>query len=330
MRLSKQERMAVLIIAVIIILGLGIFLFIVPQFQNIGTSNTQLVAKQQELQSAEERAATRVQLGQDVYAAYEDGQNIADMFFEEMKPYQADNEIREFIQFCKDKGVAISVDSLSIGAAGVSELGVTFNEESEIVYDLKTFARGDSDNGELSEEQQRTAILQEALANVQSVGSIDVSFTVSALEQDDLLKFFDCVNDYEKSDGVRKAIRVSSGITIDYQDVQEKYDQIIENIAPDVRYDALRELAAESNVKIPTKQEIKEALGIGDTNNNQQTQTDGEDNAAANTNANKNDTVGEISEDYVYSAEVTLTMYSLERMQDPTDKLAEQDQRVAG
>lgn len=329
MRLSKQERMAVLIIAVIIILGLGIFLFIVPQFQNIGTSNAQLVAKQQELTAAEEKAATRVQLGQDVYAAYEDGQNIADMFFEEMKPYQADNEIREFIQFCKDKGVAISVDSLSIGAPGVSELGVSFNEESEIVYDLKTFARGDSDNGELTEEQQRTAILQEALSNVQSVGSIDVTFSVSTLTQDDMLKFFDCVNDYQKSDGVRKAISVSSGITIDYNDVQEKYDEIINNIAPDIRYDALRELAAESNVKIPTKQEIKEALGIEEANNNQQNTDGGEDNAPA-ANNNKDDVVGEIQEDYVYSAEVTLTMYSLERMQDPTDKLAEQDQRVAG
>lgn len=329
MRLSKQERMAVLIIAVIIILGLGIFLFIVPQFQNIGTSNAQLVAKQQELTAAEEKAATRVQLGQDVYAAYEDGQNIADMFFEEMKPYQADNEIREFIQFCKDKGVAISVDSLSIDAPGVSELGVSFNEESEIVYELKTFARGDSENGELTEEQQRTAILQEALSNVQSVGSIDVTFSVSTLTQDDMLKFFDCVNDYQKSDGVRKAIRVSSGITIDYNDVQEKYDEIINNIAPDIRYDALRELAAESNVKIPTKQEIKEALGIEEANNNQQNTDGGEDNAPA-ANNNKDDVVGEIQEDYVYSAEVTLTMYSLERMQDPTDKLAEQDQRVAG
>lgn len=327
MRLSKQERMAVLIIAVIIILGLGIFLFIVPQFQNIGDSNSQLVSKQQELQAAEEKAATRVQLGQDVYAAYEDGQNIADMFFEEMKPYQADNEIREFIQFCKDKGVAISVDSLTIGTPGVSELGVTFNEESEIVYDLKTFARGDSDNGELSEEEQRTAILQEALANVQSVGSIDVSFTVSTLEQDDLLKFFDCVNDYEKSDGVRKAICVSSGITISYADVETKYAEIIDEIAPDVRYDALRELAAESNVKIPTKQEIKQAFGLESADQNQ---ADGEDNAAANTNANDNGVVSQISDDYVYSAEVTLTMYSLERMQDPTDKLAEQDQRVAG
>ena len=45
MRLSKQERMAVLVIAVIIILGLGIFLFIVPSFKSIGTSNASLTSK---------------------------------------------------------------------------------------------------------------------------------------------------------------------------------------------------------------------------------------------------------------------------------------------
>ena len=33
MKLSKQERIAVLVIAVVILLGLGIFLFIVPKFE---------------------------------------------------------------------------------------------------------------------------------------------------------------------------------------------------------------------------------------------------------------------------------------------------------
>ena len=51
MKLSKQERIAVLVIAVVILLGLGIFLFIVPKFEAIGTSSASLLNKQVELQT---------------------------------------------------------------------------------------------------------------------------------------------------------------------------------------------------------------------------------------------------------------------------------------
>jgi len=137
MKLSKQERIAVLVIAVVILLGLGIFLFIVPKFEAIGTSSASLLNKQAELQTDIDRAATKEKLGEDVINAYNDGRNIADMFFEEMKPYEADNEIREFIQYCKDNGVNIAVDSLSIGAPTVSTLGVSFSTEPVVEYDLK-------------------------------------------------------------------------------------------------------------------------------------------------------------------------------------------------
>ncbi len=329
MRLSKQERIAVLVIAVIIILGLGIFLFIVPQFQNIATSNTQLAEKQKELTEAQNRANTREQLGQDVLAAYEDGQNIADMFFEEMKPYEADNQIRAFIQYCKDNGVNCSVDSLTINSAGVSELGVTFNTESEITYDLKSFAQGNSSSEGDSEEAQRTAILQEALSNTEAVGSISVSFTVTTLEPDDLLKFIDTINDYEV-DGVRKAIKLTSGIKIEYSEIQQKYDEIVDDMELDLNYDALAALAKANGKTAPTKDEIKAMLGLDTTSTTTATTgTDGE-NTVTTTGNSTADKLMDIGDDDIYSAELTLTMYSLERMQDPTDTLAEQDKMLNG
>lgn len=325
MRLSKQERIAVLVIAVIIILGLGIFLFIVPQFKNIGTDTSSLSAKQQELDNAKLRADTRVQLGEDVLKAYKDGQNIADMFFDELKPYEADNEIRNFIQYCKDQGVKCSVDSLTIDSAGVSELGVTFNEEEEITYDLKVAAKGEVQDE--TDEQRREAILREALANNQAVGSINVSFEVSTLDPDDMMKFIDTINNY-KSDGVRKAIRLSSGVEITYNDVKEKYQAVIDDMQLDLTLDALKELADENGKKFPTKDEVKEMLGLDNpTANTDNGDAEGGENQANTTGRDANK-VYEIGTDDIYSLEVTLTLYSLERMQDPTDKLAEQDQRL--
>lgn len=326
MRLSKQERIAVLVIAVIIILGLGIFLFIVPQFQNIGTDTATLVNKQQELQTARDKAATKEDLKEQVIEAYKDGQDIADMFFEEMKPYEADNEIRNFIQYCKDNGVKVSVDSMTISSPVVSELGVTFTDEEQITYDLKTAARGESADQEASEEEQRMNILREALANTQSVASIDVTLTVSALDPDTLISFADLVNDYKKADdgNVRKAIRLSSGLTIQYPDVETKYNKVIDDMTLDLNYDALKELADKHDIKIPSKADLKKTLGLDEGTTAAAADGDGE-NAAANNN--KDDEITEFPEEYIYSAEVTVTLYSLERMQDPTDKLIAQDQQ---
>lgn len=327
MRLSKQERIAVLVIAVIIILGLGIFLFIVPQFQNIGTDTATLVNKQQELQTARDKAATKEDLKEQVIEAYKDGQDIADMFFEEMKPYEADNEIRNFIQYCKDNGVKVSVDSMTISSPVVSELGVTFTDEEQITYDLKTAARGESADQEASEEEQRMNILREALANTQSVASIDVTFTVSALDPDTLISFADLVNDYKKADdgNVRKAIRLSSGLTIQYPDVETKYNKVIDDMSLDLNYDALKELADKHDIKIASKADLKKALGLDEGTTTAAADGDGENAAAANNN--KDDEITEFPEEYIYSAEVTVTLYSLERMQDPTDKLIAQDQQ---
>ena len=327
MRLSKQERIAVLVIAVIIILGLGIFLFIVPQFQNIGTDTAALINKQQELQTARDKAATKEDLKEQVIEAYKDGQDIADMFFEEMKPYEADNEIRNFIQYCKDNGVKVSVDSMTISSPVVSELGVTFTDEEQITYDLKTAARGESADQEASEEEQRMNILREALANTQSVASIDVTLTVSALDPDTLISFADLVNDYKKADdgNVRKAIRLSSGLTIQYPDVETKYNKVINDMTLDLNYDALKELADKHDIKIPSKADLKKALGLDEGTTTAAADGDGENAGAANNN--KDDEITEFPEEYIYSAEVTVTLYSLERMQDPTDKLIAQDQQ---
>lgn len=322
MKLSKQERIAVLVIAVVIILGLGIFLFIVPKFQAIGTDSAALTAKQAEYQAAIDRANTKQQLGEDVINAYNDGRNIADMFFEEMTPYEADNEIRAFIQYCKDNDVNISVDSLAIGSPSVSSLSVSFFDEPEVTYDLKTAAQGTAVSQEKADEAARQALLQAALSSSQTVGSIDVTFTVTTLNSEDMMKFIDIANNYQKQeDGgrVRKALKLSSGLSLEFVDVQEEYAKLMEDMAVDVAFDAAKQLASDTGTKAPTKAEVK---------NDQAEQAAaaaaeaGQDAAAADETDNKD---GESIEDNTKQLTVTLTMYSLARMQDPTEELAAQN-----
>ena len=319
MKLSKQERIAVLVIAVIILLGLGIFLFIVPKFEAIGTSSASLLNKQVELQTDIDRAATKDQLGIDVKQAYDDGRDIADMFFEEMKPYQADDEIREFIQYCKDNGVNIAVDSLVIGNPSVSTLGVSFFTEPAVEYDLKTYAtQGQEPSAEENEAQNRDAIMQAALSGTQTVGSIDVSFTVTTLNSDDMLRFIDIINDYNKQedggDVTRKAIRLSNGLTITDSDVEKKYADYISDLNTKAAKDGIARLEKDTGKTVGQGKEDSTANNTADE-------------AAGETNNNtaKDNTKTTTFEENTCQLSVTLTMYSIERMQDPTDQLSAQN-----
>ncbi len=324
MKLSKQERIAVLIIAVIILIVLGVIFFIVPKFNEIGVDSESLVNKQNELAAAVERANTKEQLKQDIIAAYDEGRSVADMFFEEMQPYEADDEIRAFIDYCRnnpdeEKRVNIAVDSISIGAPTVGTLGVNFYTEPEVVYDLKTYAtQGQEPSEEEVEAAARNLLLQASLASTQTVGAIDINFTVTTLNDEDMMKFVDIVNDYvkeENGEDIRKAIRLSSGYSVTYSDIEKKYGELAAEILENSSKDAITQLEKDTGEKI-AKDDNPAPANPGEN-------AEGEAPAAGQEEDDeKKDTTFEGN---TRQMAVTLTLYSIERMQDPTDQLAAQD-----
>ena len=66
MKLSKQERIGAVIITVIVIILVGIFVFIKPRFEAIGTARMSYENKQAELTAAQEKAATKNDLRESV------------------------------------------------------------------------------------------------------------------------------------------------------------------------------------------------------------------------------------------------------------------------
>lgn len=331
MKLSKQERIAVLVIALIILLGLGIFFFIVPKFQAIGESSASLVSRQQELQAATERAATKEQLGNDVINAYNEGRNVADMFFEDMTPYEADAAVREFLDYCKNvevkddqgnvikKKLNISVDSLTVGEPTVSTLGVSFFSEPTVDYDLKTYAsQGRETSQEDLDAQAREQLLQSELSTTQTVGSISAQFTVSALDEDELMAFIDAVNEYQKDENgntIRKALKLNTGISRTYADVEEKYADYIADITKNVNSAASKQFEKDTGHKLNIDNAAADTAA--DNTNN--------DENAENTNNRNNENTTDSIDTYVYSLSADITFYSIERMQDPTDQLAAQN-----
>lgn len=302
MRLSKQERIGVLIILAVVIIALGVFLLIVPAVQTIETTLKNLDNKRKEYEAADAKRATKGMLREQIIEAYKDGEHIADMFFPEMKSYEADAAAREFILQCKAN---IVVTSLSVSNPGTSTLSTSFPTESEVMYALKENATQGADIDEaIAKRNARISELQAALGGSQTIGSSIVTFTVKAQNQEELTKFVDEINSYFKDENgvqTRKAIMLSSGYTITYSDVSLKYSEYVDEL------DQIAEEAGNAAIEAGTNGEY--TYEVPERTPDEEEEEEDETN---------------ISQTYK-SLSVTLTFYSIERMQDPTPQLDAQD-----
>ena len=303
MKLSKQERIALMVIVAVVIIVLGVFLFIKPQFESLGVTMTNLDSKQQEYDAAVAKQATKADLRTQIEKAYEEGEHMADMFFPELTSYQADAATREFLAQCKSK---VLVEQLSVSEPGTATLGIAFPQESEITYDLKTYATQGTEDAQKIDRINRQQTILAAAGDPQTIGASTVDFTVSAISQEELLKFCDEVNNYfkdESGSSTRKAIMLS-GMSIEYPEVTAEYEKKIEEI------NKKAETAGRAALKKETGLTVE---GTDSTST---------DSSASNENEEKKNAV---LSDNLYSVGVTLTFYSIERMQDPTAQLDIQD-----
>ncbi|MGN0687513.1 MAG: hypothetical protein ACI4KA_05350 [Oscillospiraceae bacterium] len=325
MKLSKQERIGVLIIAVVLILVLGVIFFVVPKFKEVKSSKLLLDSKKTEYQAALDKAATKDDLRKQIEDAYKAGRNSADMFFEEMTPYELDNEVRAFIKKCQDDGINVAVEELAVGEAGVEALSVSFFDESKgAEYDLKSYAnQGETPSAEELLSEARRLILMTRLSAVQNVAASKASFTVSVLTRDDYIKFVDAVNNYEKEENGKKTRKamIINGLSLEYTEIIDEYDAIIEEMNATLdkdAQDALEEYAEKNDFKAATKDDKAPANGTGDeNNNNNNTQPGAED--------EDDEEEGKRISDLLQPYTVSITFYCVERMQDPKDILDAQD-----
>jgi hypothetical protein len=317
MKLSRQERIGAFVIAIIVILAVGIFVFIKPRVETINTTTLTLTNKQQELDTAVAKAATKDDLKQQVLDAYNEGENMADMFFTDMTQYEAEAEFRAFLEQCEAK---IAVEDLTVSTPSTATLAPSYFTESEVTYALKSYVtQGVDSTEEETAAANRLAILQDALGSSQTVGAITISFTVSAIDEDELLKFVDEVNSYYKDENgtsTRKALKIN-GYSREYTDIENEYNELIEEIQAKAQTDGTKELYSNFGKSVPSS-----ATTTTSTSTTTATTTD-ENGETTTTTTSDSDTIN--LSDNLFSMSSTLTFYSVARMQDPSDQLDQQD-----
>lgn len=209
MKISKQEQLFIIIFIVAAIIGVGFFVFLLPNFNNIDVNNKNLEStktRYAELQKKLEHEAT---IDDEIKTAYEEGKNLANSFYNDMTTYEADEIMRQFIA----RGKNITIDGLSVSPFGTSSLSITTFTPTEVTYPLKDFA-----NTVVQQEEEviditkmsareRMIYFKKLTANVLAtsqpvtVGSITVSFTAHSDELQNLHDFVDLLNEgvYDES-----------------------------------------------------------------------------------------------------------------------------------
>ncbi len=300
MRLSKQERIAVLIILAVVILALGAFLIVKPAIEKYNSTKKTVASKQEQLNGMNERRAQKDPLRGQIEDAYKEGEHLADMFFPEFASYEADDAFRAFIQQVKTN---VIVEQVTVGEPTVETLGATFFTPSSVSYALKSYATtGVEPTEEETARAARWQALQEALSESQTIGASKVEFSVTAKTRDDILAFADEVNDYiikENGEDTRKAVMIT-GVDITYDEVNEKYDELVEKDIEKMDAEGEAALAAEIGQPGPT---IPPEVDTPPENPNGEA----------------------VLSEYLYTYEGTMTFYSIERMQDPKQQLDIQD-----
>ena len=337
MKLSKQERIAAIVVIILVILVAGVFIFIKPNIETILATKASLEAKRTEYEEDVAKANTKDQLKTQILSAYDKGKDLADMFFPELTPYEADNEFRAFLDQCANRS-NILVEDLTVSNPGTAGLTTSVFTPSSTKYALKDYV---NQGAETTEDPNllRQRMIQTNLGDAQTIGATTVSFTLYALTVEDLLTFADEVNNYELTENgktVRKAIELNG---VGFEDLRTKYilekrgneslaDLISASNTAFSEYVANLGSTSRSALAEPTAAPATPAAPTA-TPDNTATDPDGD---ADSPSAPGNAIDGELTNAeeqrsfHQYSLNCTITFYSIERMQDPTATLAEQDQ----
>lgn len=214
MKISKQEQILIAVFLVAAILGVGIFVFVLPNFNTIGTNNKQLAAVQSESQELDVHLQHAATIDGEITDAYNEGKDLANKFFDDLTEYEADEIMRKFIA----KGKNITIEGLSISPFSTQALSVSVFAPTEVSYPLKDFANTVVETPEdaqidLSKLTTRERImyakqLQSALLAASepvSVGSITVSFTAHSDKLQNLHDFADLLYTGKYDDSIKDA-----------------------------------------------------------------------------------------------------------------------------
>jgi hypothetical protein len=221
MKLGYRERVVLIIVLIIAILGLGIFVFIKPQYEQLNDNKKRRddlktawdakLAEFDRINNTQKKITDRV----------EEGRGIAQKFTDEMDSV----ELAQFLQkqfINTEKNVEDEVmlkDSVTVTDAGTASLSYYYYRPNAVTYPLYENADLDGSLAEALNKKMEEANTF-ALHSAQTAGSSAASFTM-LINREDTMEFLDNVYKY----CANKETMMIESITLKECDFNENYKE---------------------------------------------------------------------------------------------------------
>lgn len=234
MKLSHKEMTILSVFLFFVIIAIGAFLFVLPEYEKIDPNKNALQAARDEKDRVYASLEKEATIDQDIQYAIEHANSLSLYFYDDMTEYEADVVVREILA-----DTNMHTSSLSMGSFTTSTLTVSDYVETVVSYPLKEYSGFTSDNisvGDSSlqydedgkivipeayiekygEEQALTEYLVALFsAESQTIGAITASFTVTGTRSD-FLNFLNYVANLERATRINSTTVSYTGAVSDY------------------------------------------------------------------------------------------------------------------
>ncbi|MCQ2407406.1 MAG: hypothetical protein MJ065_02620 [Oscillospiraceae bacterium] len=222
MKLGYRERVVLIIVLLIAIFGLGIFVFIKPQWEQL-TDNKKQREKLQVEWEGKLAEFDRINPTRDkIQKRVSEGSDLAQKFTAEMTSV----ELAEFLQknfINTEKNTADEVilkESVSVSDPGTASLSYYYYRPNVVTYPLYENADFDGSLAKAVEEKMKEANTF-ALHSAQTAGSSAATFTM-LINREDAMEFLDAIYNY--CSGSKETMMIES-VTLKECDFNENYEE---------------------------------------------------------------------------------------------------------
>ena len=217
MKFGYRDRIILLVVCVIVIFGIGIFVFIKPKYEKLKDHRDQrdTLADEWKIQLHEfEMIPTRQTK---IEKNYQEATDIAENFTDEMNAVELDQFLQEQFMNIEDhvdddgKATVKLVSGLSVSDETTASLGYYYYTPSIVTYALYEYADMDGSLAAAAAEKRKEADILSARGS-QSVGAGTSSFTV-LITREDTMKLIDAIHQYAVDHSDAMLIR-----SVDFED----------------------------------------------------------------------------------------------------------------
>ncbi len=274
MKLKNNEKVILAVLLAVVIIAMGVFLLILPEYNKIEPNKQSLAAAQQKRDELYQTLARENTIDDEIQTALDKANKFSENFYNDLTTYEADRILRDILEKTSTSTYGMVIDSFSTssltlteyvdavvtyplkdysgyvapGIIDVSAYGITYDEEGNIIVP-EGFTTEDAKD--LLKDYLRIMLTTQE----QTIGSITINFDIKGTKKD-FISFLDYVATLDKATYI-------SATKVYYTDEYTEEEPGEEGAAPQkLNGEKMNEFGAANILRLTDDSEIQSSVTI--------------------------------------------------------------------